>query len=94
MDKEGALQPVNFLKVGHHGSVNATPKPDLLDKILPMPPPGGRQRRAVVSTHEGAYNGVPDPDTMTTLSERCELQSVESLPPDKLFLDFFFEGQA
>lgn len=48
--------PIDFLKVGHHGSINATPPPrehatgsqppledgiySLLDTILPVPPPG------------------------------------------------------
>ncbi|MGJ5816914.1 metallohydrolase [Paludibaculum fermentans] len=62
MHKEGLLQsPVDFLKIGHHGSINATPPPrddspaarkapeggiyDLLDAILPVPK-AGRQPKA------------------------------------------------
>lgn len=57
MHRGGHLSaPIDFLKVGHHGSINATPPPrehatgsqppledgiySLLDTILPVPPPG------------------------------------------------------
>ena len=50
MNREKVLKPVDFLKVGHHGSHNATPPEELLEKILPQPNPAGRPRSAAVST--------------------------------------------
>lgn len=90
MDKHRLLEPVDFLKVGHHGSHNGTPPLELLNKILPHPARADRRPRAVVSTCAGAYNNVPDPDTMDELRRRCDLESVEDLAPDAPYLDLFF----
>ncbi len=57
MDNRGLLKPVDFLKVGHHGSHNATPPPDLLDKILPE---DGKRRYAAVSTYPAEDSPVED----------------------------------
>jgi beta-lactamase superfamily II metal-dependent hydrolase len=92
MNKRRLLEEVDFLKVGHHGSHNGTPPIELLNKILPFPARADRRPRAVVSTCSGAYNNVPDTDTMDELRRRCDLYSVEDLPPDKPYLDLFFEG--
>jgi hypothetical protein len=81
MEKRGLLQPVHFLKMGHHGSVNGTPPPPLLDAILPSAVPDGRPRRAAVSTFEHSYSGVPDAETRTRIEALVdEYQSTEGLP--------------
>lgn len=90
MNKRGLLKPVHFLKVGHHGSANGTPPPELLEKILPQSPPDDRPRFAAVSTCAGSYQGVPDPGTIERLSERCTVRSVEDLPPTEPYMDFDF----
>jgi beta-lactamase superfamily II metal-dependent hydrolase len=92
MDRRGKLGPVHFLKVGHHGSANGTPLPELLAKILPETPPDGRPRSAAVSTCAGSYSGVPHPETMKLLHGRCDLRSVEDLPDNEFFMDFEFPG--
>ncbi len=72
-DKAG-LQPVDLLKVGHHGSQNATPPAAILDQILP--PARKDEAIAIVSTHPNAgelpevYHGVPDPDTLGRIAAR------------------------
>lgn len=71
MNKHGLLKPVHFLKIGHHGSHNGTPSPELLDKVLPNPAPDNRQRHAVVCTCAGSYNNVPDEKTKTELATRA-----------------------
>lgn len=91
MDKRGLLRPVHFLKVSHHGSWNGTPEGEILDKILPMPPPDGRKRRAAVSTCTDTYPGVPDEELLEQLKTRCEVRSVEDAPSE-LFFDVTFEG--
>jgi beta-lactamase superfamily II metal-dependent hydrolase len=93
MDKNGLLQPIHFLKVGHHGSHNGTPPIELLDKILPVSPPDERKRYAVLSTCEGAYNNVPHRETMTEIGGRCTLYSVLDLPEEKFYIDVEFAGE-
>jgi beta-lactamase superfamily II metal-dependent hydrolase len=66
--KKLQLKPVDFLKVGHHGSRNATPGPEVLDLILPAVARG--QAQAVVSTSNGAYSGVPDRKTLNEIKRR------------------------
>jgi hypothetical protein len=67
--------PVDFLKIGHHGSINATPPPAaerptsskssdgvhaILDRILPIPKKGARPTaQAIVSTEREFYNPIP-----------------------------------
>jgi hypothetical protein len=41
MDKNEMIQPVDFLKVSHHGSDTGMPPVEILDKLLPMPAPSG-----------------------------------------------------
>jgi beta-lactamase superfamily II metal-dependent hydrolase len=89
MGKRGLLGPVHFLKVGHHGSHNGTPGGELLDTILPLPAPDGRPRKALVSTHEGTYNNVPDGRTLEELGRRCEVVRIGE-DGDALFTDLFF----
>jgi beta-lactamase superfamily II metal-dependent hydrolase len=82
MAGRGLLEPVDFLKVGHHGSHNATPPDPILERILPMDNPAGRRRIALVSTCEHTYGGVPHAPTIERLETRCdEVVNTESVDP-------------
>jgi beta-lactamase superfamily II metal-dependent hydrolase len=73
---------VDFLKVGHHGSINATPPqakpgqpPDgiyaVLDTILPAPQNGDTPTaQAIVSTEREFYNPIPDCKRLVDLARR------------------------
>jgi beta-lactamase superfamily II metal-dependent hydrolase len=89
MAKRNQLAPVHFLKIGHHGSHNGTPDGDLLDAILPPESPDGRPRSALVSTHEGTYNNVPDPDTLARVGERSTVFRIGEAG-DTVFIDLTF----
>lgn len=78
MDRNNLLRPVHFLKISHHGSKNGSPGRQI-DKVLPAQPADGRGRRAVVSTKEGAYSGVPDSDTLTLVAGRVPLDDTRTL---------------
>jgi hypothetical protein len=97
MKREGRLKPVHFLKVGHHGSHNGTPPPELLDLILPEKAPDKKQRHAGVSTCANVYPGksedtaVPHEATIEELKKRCQLVSVEGLAKGA-YHDFTFPG--
>ena len=69
MDKEGVLSPIDFLKVGHHGSHNGTPHANLLDRLFPMPAPLNRTRVAAVSTYKNQYSGIPHNATFDELKD-------------------------
>ncbi|TPK87359.1 metallohydrolase [Mesorhizobium sp. B2-4-17] len=76
--KERLNGPLAFLKIGHHGSVNATPwqmpgaskgEPlDILDAILPVPLKA--RAKAVVSTRRGNYETIPRSDLLAELGRR------------------------
>jgi hypothetical protein len=73
-------KPVDFLKVGHHGSINATPwgegierdptapyEPlDILTAILPE----GSAAKAAVSTERGRYKTIPEAKLLVDLGSR------------------------
>jgi beta-lactamase superfamily II metal-dependent hydrolase len=73
-------KPIDFLKVGHHGSINATPwgegierdpaKPyepvDILEAILPE----GSSAKAGVSTERGRYRTIPEAKLLVDLGRR------------------------
>lgn len=73
--------PIDFLKVGHHGSHNATPwnrhaEPgegvnEIFDAILPVPV-GGEEATAksVVSTKRKQYDTIPDAELLAELGKR------------------------
>ncbi|OCP19939.1 MULTISPECIES: hypothetical protein [unclassified Ensifer] len=76
-------QPVDFLKIGHHGSTNATPWNDkedgtvteastILDAILPLPagnmPKSGP--KAVVSTARTPYDVIPRSTLLVEIAKR------------------------
>ncbi|HEX7312938.1 MAG TPA: hypothetical protein VF297_03410 [Pyrinomonadaceae bacterium] len=94
MNKKGVLEPVHFLKVGHHGSRNATPHTDLLEKILPKKRPDQRPRSAAVSTCLNSYPGVPHDETLNEIGQRCKLYSVLDKPlADGDYMDIFFKAE-
>ncbi len=79
--------PVDFLKIGHHGSVNATPwlgdEPathevnQILNAILPLPTPGRQPKAlAVVSTQRGRYDVIPDTNLLVELGKRVKTQRI------------------
>jgi hypothetical protein len=70
--------PLAFYKIGHHGSVNATPwgppggaagEPlAILNAILPV---GSKAKaRAIVSTHRGNYPTIPRSDLLAEIGKR------------------------
>jgi hypothetical protein len=90
MGRENILKPVDFLKVGHHGSQNATPPSGLLNLILPED--STRERQAAVSTYNFEhYSGVPDPGTLGLIGRRCTLWNTMQLR-DGGYYDIEFEG--
>jgi hypothetical protein len=89
MNKNGLIQPVHFLKVSHHGSHTGMPPVEILDRLLPMPPPA-QQRRAAVSTFLQTYPGVPNQDTLDELARRADLRSTLDLAAGELSLEFRF----
>jgi len=74
--------PVDFLKIGHHGSINATPWNDrqdasvtepgtILDAILPLPPAGtAPTAQALVSTMRKNYKTIPDSALLSVIGRR------------------------
>lgn len=77
--------PIDFLKIGHHGSINATPpalppgkpKPagvsvlQILDTLLPLPKGGKKPTaRAIVSTEREFYNPIPESALLVELGKR------------------------
>lgn len=91
MNKSDVLEPVHFLKISHHGSHNGTPDDVLVEKIMPEDPPDNRKRKAIISTCEKTYGGIPHSPTLTSLSKRCEVSSTEGLK-NGAFVDLFFKG--
>jgi beta-lactamase superfamily II metal-dependent hydrolase len=78
-------EPVDFLKVGHHGSINATPPPAetrpekappdgiyaVLDTILPVPTGDAKPTaQAIVSTEREFYNPIPECKRLVDLARR------------------------
>lgn len=75
-------KPVDFLKIGHHGSINSTPWNDkedgkvteastILDAILPLPKPGKKPTaKAVVSTERTTYKVIPRATLLVELGKR------------------------
>ncbi len=79
--KADLAQPIDFLKIGHHGSTNSTPwdegsgKPtepaQILDAILPLPQ-GGKPAtaKALVSTARKNYETIPKSALLAELGRR------------------------
>jgi beta-lactamase superfamily II metal-dependent hydrolase len=84
MARLGLLRPVDFLKVGHHGSRNATPPPNILEQCLPLA--RRDQAQALVSTCLDNYPGVPDPTTLDEIRRRVQvLHSTLDVPAGELY---------
>jgi hypothetical protein len=75
-------QPIQFLKIGHHGSENATPWDDevggamtepeqILNAILPLPAGSAAPKaRAIVSTMRERYKTIPRSALLAELGKR------------------------
>jgi beta-lactamase superfamily II metal-dependent hydrolase len=78
-------EPLDFLKIGHHGSINATPpapkpgapKPaassvkQILDALLPLPKNGKKPTAlAIVSTEREFYNPIPESALLVEIARR------------------------
>lgn len=74
-------KPLDFLKVGHHGSINATPwnrqeaddqeVNQIFNSILPLPKPGKKpMAKCVVSTKRKQYETIPDAQLLTEIAKR------------------------
>jgi hypothetical protein len=75
-------KPVDFLKIGHHGSTNSTPWNDrqdgavteastILDAILPLPADGARPTaQAIVSTERTYYKPIPGGTLLLEIARR------------------------
>jgi len=80
MRKELLNKPIDFLKIGHHGSTNATPWLDgsesetepsqILDAILPIPANGRPKAKAVVSTARKNYQTIPASELLVDIGQR------------------------
>lgn len=70
-DSDEILPRINFLKVAHHGSHNATPK-NALEKMTP----GGFA--AMVSTQSIPWDSIPRVPLMTRLDEQTKNRTVRS----------------
>ena len=77
--KDELSQPLDFLKIGHHGSENATPWTakehpinDILDALLPLPQAGQPPTaQAVASTERTSrWPSIPDPALMEEIGKR------------------------
>ena len=79
--KELLNKPLHFLKIGHHGSINATPwdvnkGPEaevnqILNAILPLPANGfTATANAIVSTKRANYITIPELNTLVELGKR------------------------
>lgn len=91
MDDKGVLRPVHYLKVSHHGSHNGTPAASVLDKVLPLPTGGTKKGRAVISTWEEQYGGIPHEPTNDKLRARTRLRSTLDLDNrEDLYMDSYF----
>lgn len=76
--------PIDFLKIGHHGSENATPWNDkedgavteastILDAILPLPAAGAQPTaQAVASTKRSKYDPIPRGALMVEIGRRVK----------------------
>lgn len=76
--------PVDFLKIGHHGSTNSTPWPQgstdpnheptqILNAILPVPSEGkASTAQALVSTKRSNYKTIPRSELLADLGRRVK----------------------
>ena len=90
MHEAGVLEPVDFLKVGHHGSHNATPaQEDILSQILPQVG-GAHLPWGVIPVGPNSFDH-PHESTLERLEERCEFDRTDEWPEGD-YLDYLFPG--
>jgi beta-lactamase superfamily II metal-dependent hydrolase len=77
-------QPIDFIKIGHHGSCNATPwipgadqdheVNEILDAILPLPSGASQtEAQAIASTERtNSYETIPSPDLLVEVGKRIK----------------------
>lgn len=93
MSERKLLKPVNFIKVGHHGSHNGTPRGEIFEQILPAKAPDLRKREAVVSTWPGTiYENVPHDPTIERFRKRCNSVSLTKDVEPGDYVDVEFNG--
>jgi hypothetical protein len=96
-DYREMLKDVDVYKVGHHGSLNATPKSlwEMFEKRSREPAPG--RLKSVMSTMPGKHGSVSSKtevprETLTdALRKESDLLSTHDLPADTLFVDIVFD---
>lgn len=76
MENRGLNEPVDFLKVSHHGSGNGSPD-HIFDTVLKGR--HGRRPVTLVSTDEGQYNKVPSDPLMQRLHDVSDLHDTRSV---------------
>ncbi|MFM8260679.1 MAG: ComEC/Rec2 family competence protein [Pirellula sp.] len=95
--------PIDFLKVGHHGSRNSTPWisdqtkrkesqknlgiGSLLDALLPVPSVGSPSAGAIVSTQRSREATIPDGPLMVELGKRVKTARKYSVSMSKKGID-------
>jgi hypothetical protein len=91
MRDQALLEPVHFVKVSHHGSVNGTVA-EILDVVFPDDNADVKPRRALVSTHDHDWDSVPNPKTLKLYRDRnCELFDTRTVEPGEA-VEVVFEG--
>ena len=85
------LADVEVYKIGHHGSLNATPR-RLYELWEPRTQPGGRPLLSVLTTLHGVYDkskegAVPKEELLDALRLLGPLHSTEDLPEDVWWFD-------
>lgn len=85
------LADVEIYKIGHHGSLNATPR-RLYELWEPRTQPDGRPLLSVLTTKHGAYDktkegAVPKEELLDALRLLGPLHSTEDLPEDVWWFD-------
>ena len=91
LDDHDLLRPAHLVKVSHHGSHNGT-HDELLDEVLPPVGHDDRERHALVSTHDGDWESVPDEEgTLARYAERCTVHDTREVERGKA-LEIRFPG--
>ncbi|MFN2297428.1 MAG: MBL fold metallo-hydrolase [Anaerolineales bacterium] len=76
MKEKGLLEPVDLLKVAHHGSLNGMPF-EGEESVVPLLLKTRKKTKAIVSTRKGVYGktaetGIPNPRLMKLLKKKCK----------------------
>lgn len=77
MEERGMNEPVDFLKISHHGSGNGSPE-QIFDTLLAGR--NGQRPVTLVSTDEGQYNNVPSDKLLRRLRGISELHDTRDKP--------------